>query len=269
MRALAPGPAYLFCPADRPDRYAKAASAADVVILDLEDAVAAEAKEQARNWVRQSTLDPVRTVVRVNSVTSEHFDDDVAMLRESTFRTVMLAKTASAEHVRELADFKVVALIETAAGVLAAEAIAACPNTLGLMWGSEDLVATLGGTSSHFGDGSYRDVARHARAHTLICAGAYERLAIDAVCLEIADVEAQRARAQDASAMGFSASACIHPNQVAVIRESYRPTADQLAWAQSVVDAAQGRAGVFRLGTLMVDGPVIAQAQAILNRAIQ
>ena len=131
----------------------------------------------------------------------------------------MLAKTESADQVAGLSPRRVVALCETPRGVLAATAIAACPTTVAMMWGAEDLVAALGGRSSRRPDGPYGDVARHARAQVLLSAGAYGVAAIDAVHLDIGDLDGLRGEATDAAASGFVATACIHPSQVAVVRE--------------------------------------------------
>ena len=146
------GPAILFCPADRPERFAKAAERADAVILDLEDAVAPDAKPAARDHVRAADLDPATTVVRVNDAASPFFEDDLAAVRDTPFRTVMLAKAESAEQVRRVTDAlpeaQVIALCETAAGIVAASEIAEQSGVVALMWGAEDLVASLGGRSS-------------------------------------------------------------------------------------------------------------------------
>jgi citrate lyase subunit beta/citryl-CoA lyase len=135
------------------------------------------------------------------------------------------------------------------------------------MWGAEDLVASLGGRSSRHPDGSYRDVARYARSRVLLAAKAAGRLAIDAVHLEIADAEGLRREALDAVACGFDATACIHPSQVAVIRDAYAPAAEQRAWAQRVIAAAEGQHGVFSFEGRMIDEPVLRQARAILGPA--
>ena len=158
------GPALLFCPADRPDRYEKAAERADAVILDLEDAVADGAKRAARVALVASTLDPERVIVRINPASSPHFADDLAALAATGYRTVMLAKCEGTADLVGLEDHEVIALCETARGVLAAGEVAALPNVSALMWGAEDLVASLGGSSSRRADGGYRDVAAHARS---------------------------------------------------------------------------------------------------------
>ncbi|MEP6844078.1 MAG: CoA ester lyase [Pseudolysinimonas sp.] len=261
------GPALLFCPADRPDRYAKAADAADSVIIDLEDAVAPENRVAARESLLASRLDPSRTIVRVNPADSPDFALDVAALRQSDYRMVMLAKTEAPQQLDSLADFEVIALCETPAGVENAGAIAAVPHVIALMWGAEDLVGAIGGRSSRHAHGSYRDLARYTRSRVLIAAAAAGKAAIDTVHLDIADVDGLAAEVEDAAAVGFAATACIHPSQVAMIRQGYAPTGDEIAWAERVLAAAESQAGVFRFEGRMVDSPVLKQARAVLARS--
>ena len=163
--------------------------------------------------------------MRVNPASTGHFADDLAALAATEYRTVMLAKCEGTADLVDLEDFEVLALCETARGVLAAAEVAALPNVSALMWGAEDLVASLGGSSSRHADGRYRDVATHARSQVLLAAGAHGVAAIDTVHLEIADAAGLRAEAEDAAALGFAATACIHPSQVPVVREAYRPDA--------------------------------------------
>ena len=260
------GPAILFCPADRPDRYEKAVERADAVILDLEDAVSADAKDFAREAVAVSQLDPARTMVRVNSVDTADFAADLTALARTGYRTVMLAKAEHPSQLAALADFDVVALIETAAGVLNAAAIAAEPNVVALMWGAEDLVASLGGTSSRAADGRYRSVAMHARSTVLLAAGGNGKAAIDAIYVNIPDLEGLAVEVADAVASGFSATACIHPSQVDVIRAEYSPNENDVAWAHSVLDAAEGERGVFQFDGRMIDEPILKHAKKLLRR---
>jgi citrate lyase subunit beta/citryl-CoA lyase len=266
------GPALLFCPADRPERFAKAAATADVVILDLEDGVGPESKDDARRAIRGTPLDPARTVVRINPSGTEDHRLDLEALAGTAYPTVMLAKTESASQTAALAPRDVIALCETPLGVTAANEIAASDSVVALMWGAEDLIAGLGGRSSRFPGagttaGSYRDVARTARSLVLLAAGAHRRLAIDAVHLDIRDVDGLRNEAEDAAACGFAATACIHPTQVEVVRRAYQPTDEQLDWARRVLEAAQGARGVFAFEGGMVDGPVLRHAQQLLSRA--
>lgn len=267
MAEFAMGPALLFCPADRPDRYEKAAERADAVILDLEDAVSPGAKDFAREAVAVSQLDPARTMVRVNPVDTDELAPDLVALRRTGYHTVMLAKTEHPSQLAALAGYDVVALIETAAGVLNAAAIAAEANVVGLMWGAEDLVASLGGTSSRFPDGRYRNVAGQARSTVLLAAGGNGKAAVDAIYANIPDLDGLKAEAADAVASGFSATACIHPSQVEVIRAEYLPSEADLAWAHSVLAAAENERGVFQFEGQMVDGPILKHAQKLLRRA--
>jgi citrate lyase subunit beta/citryl-CoA lyase len=262
------GPALLFCPADRPDRFAKAAERADAVILDLEDAVGPAEKTAARGALIESELDPARVIVRVNPVGSEDFASDLATLSQTDYRTVMVAKTESAKALRAIdRRFSIVALCETARGVAVADKLAAHPQVRALMWGAEDLVASIGGTSSRKSNGRYRDVARYARSRVLLAAAARGKAAIDAVYLDIGDAKGLAREAADAAASGFSATACIHPNQVAVVRQAYRPDEKTVQWARRVLEAADTHAGVFAFEGRMVDEPVLRHARAVLVRA--
>lgn len=263
---VALGPALLFCPGDRPDRYEKALAAADAVILDLEDAVAADRKEAARTAVAASALPPERVVVRVNPVSAGMLDADLAAVDAAGYRTVMLAKAESAADLAPLDRYAVIALCETPAGVLAAPAIAAAPNTAGLMWGAEDLVAALGGRSSRGADGRYRDVARAARAAVLLAAGACGKAAYDAVHLDFSDDAGLAVEAEDAAASGFAGTVCIHPRQVPIVRAAFRPTEGEVAWARRVLDAAAA-GGVVAVDGRMVDEPLLVQARRVVAAA--
>lgn len=260
------GPALLFCPASRPDRYLKAAARADAVILDLEDAVAPADKAAARQAIESNPLDPTRTIVRVNGVRSGELSNDLESLAGTGYRTLMLPKAESVQDVGALSGYDVVALVETARGVVAANEIAGAEAVIGLMWGAEDLVASLGGTSSRSASGTYRDVAMHARSSVLLAAGAYGRAAIDAVHTDLADHAGLLAEAEDAAASGFTATACLHPDQVEAIRGAYRPSDEQVEWARRVVAESERRPGVFSIQGQMVDEPVLAQARRVLSR---
>jgi len=261
------GPAILFCPADRPERYAKALDRADAVIIDLEDAVAPAAKPAARVALVETPLDPERVIVRVNPAAGDDFAADLTALAATDYRTVMLAKCEGTADLVDLAELEVIALCETARGVMAAPEIAAIANVSALMWGAEDLVASLGGSSSRGPDGGYRDVARAARSRVLLAAGAHGAAAIDAVHLDIADLDGLRLEAEDAAATGFAATACIHPSQAEVVRSAYRPDPERIEWARAVLAAAEGERGVFAFRGTMVDAPLLAQADAVLRRA--
>jgi citrate lyase subunit beta/citryl-CoA lyase len=149
--------------------------------------------------------------------------------------------------------------------VLESANIAAAASTVALMWGAEDLVASLGGRSSRTRSGDYRAVATHARSQVLLAARSHDRAAIDAIHLDIADVEGLRIEAEDAAASGFCATACIHPTQVEVVRAAFRPTDDEIAWASAVSKAAASERGVFAYQGRMIDAPLLRHAQQILH----
>ena len=258
------GPGWLFCPADRPERFEKAAAAADVVILDLEDGVAAKDREAARKALADTPLDPSRTVVRVNPVDTPDHALDLKAVAATAYTTVMLAKTETAEQVASLAPLDVVVLVETPLGALAVTETARVDNAFAVMWGAEDLFAATGGTANRWPDGSYRDVARHVRSQSLLAAKAFGRMALDSVYLDIKDLDGLRAETDDAVAVGFDAKVAIHPTQVPVIRAGYAPTDEQVQWARNVLDAARAERGVFQFEGQMVDMPVLRRARRIV-----
>lgn len=262
-----PGPALLFCPADRPDRFPKAAAAADAVILDLEDGVAPDDRPRARRALQEALLDPQRTIVRINPAGTDDAARDLEALAATPYETVMLAKAETAEQAAVLAPRRVIALCETPRGVLGASELAAVPNVTALMWGAEDLVAAIGGWSSRHADGRYRDVARHARSAVLLAAAAFATAAVDSVYLDIGDLDGLRDEAEDGAAGGFAAKACIHPSQVPVVRAAHRPTDEEVQWARRILAAATQSAGVFAFEGRMVDAPVLRHAEHIARTA--
>jgi citrate lyase subunit beta/citryl-CoA lyase len=270
------GPALLFCPADRPERYQKAAERSDGVIVDLEDAVAPADKQRARGAILAQLgatgdvpeLDPSRTIIRINPAGTDEFEKDLHCLKHTPYRHVMLAKAENAGQLKALEGYSVIALCETAAGIVNAAAIAAEPNVVGLMWGAEDLLASLGGTSSRNDDGGYRAVALHARSAVLLAAGAFGKEAIDSVFVNIPDLDGLAAESRDAVASGFGSKACIHPSQVAVVRDAYAPAESDVAAATALLEAAAAAgSGVFQFHGKMIDGPLLKHAESTLRRA--
>jgi citrate lyase subunit beta / citryl-CoA lyase len=262
-----PGPAWLFCPADRPERYQKAAAAADIVILDLEDGCAAADRPAARQALVDVRLDPARTVVRVNQFGTADQQLDLEALKKTPYDTVMLPKCEAAEQVSALAPLHVIVLVESPMGALVVTETVSVDNAVAAMWGAEDLFAALGGTANRFPDGTYREVARHVRAQSLLAAKAHGRLALDSVYLDIKDLDGLRAEADDAVAVGFDAKVAIHPSQLPVIRAAYAPSADQVHWARDVLAAAADERGVFAFEGKMVDAPVLRRAERIVQLA--
>lgn len=268
------GPALLFCPADRPDRYRKAYDRADMVVLDLEDGVAEADKDAARAALRDAAagLDPARTIVRINPADAGHRDADLALLDAldragAAPSAVMLPKAAAASDVTALAPRPVIALCETAAGVLGAPRLAEAANCAALTWGAEDLTADLGGRSSRGPDGAYRDVMRAARSRVLLAAAAARVAALDAIWTAIGDLDGLAAEAEDGAASGFAGKILIHPSHVEPVRAAYRPTSEQVDWARRVMAGADRGPGAFTVDGAMIDAPLIAHARAILAAA--
>src|SRR5262245_40169372 len=238
---------YLFVPGNRPERFDKAlAAGADAIILDLEDAVSPEGKDEARAhvaaWLANHSADFDRIVVRVNAVTTSWSADDVAMLREARVRFAMLPKSENAAEVESVAvalapGAQVLALIESALGMRDVDAIAAAKGVQRLVYGTLDYAVDL--------DLSGDDVG-------LIYAGS--RIAIASRCAGIASPVAGVTAAIDdearlladlafARALGFGAKLCIHPRQVAAIRKALAPTAQEIDWARRVEAAVKGSQG--------------------------
>lgn len=265
MTITTAGPAWLFCPADRPERFHKAAAAADVVILDLEDGAADKAA--ARQGLKDVPLDPTRTVVRINPGGTEDQELDLEALYRTRYTAVMLPKCEAAQQVSALAPLEVVFIVETPLGALVVNEAARVKNTLGVFWGAEDLFASLGGTANRHADGTYRDVALHVRAQALLAAKAFGKLALDSVYVDFKNLDGLRAETDDAVAVGFDVKVAIHPSQVPVIRAGYAPTADQITWAQAVLAAAESQRGAFAYEGQMIDAPLLRRAERIVALA--
>jgi citrate lyase subunit beta/citryl-CoA lyase len=265
--SLSVGPAFLFCPANRPERFAKAAVRSDAVILDLEDAVPAAEKEAARRAIADSALDASRTLIRVNTGSEAELENDLAMLSGTDYRYLVAGKCESTAMLDRLADYDVVPQIETPKGYLALSEIAAHPAVVALFWGSEDFVHLLGGTASRDSEGRLVDALRIVRASILLVAASVEKATIDAPYTNYSDLTGLEVQAQDAARSGFIGTACVHPNQVAVVRSAYRPTAETVDWASRVVADAADNQGAFATAGAMIDAPLVEQARRVLARA--
>lgn len=260
---------WLFVPGNRPDRFAKAAATgADVVVLDLEDAVALPAKAAARAAVEEHLRTGAVAAVRINSDPGgEQRTQDLALLTRLARDghppvAVMVPRavdTASLEAVAAaVPEAVVVALVESAAGLLALPAVAAHADRLA--FGHLDLAADLGcAVDAH--------LVRHARAQVVLHSRAAGLPApIDGVTPDVRDREAARRDATDARREGLGGKLCLHPDQVDAVRDAMRPSAAEVAWAQRVVEALPD-GGVGVVDGEMVDAPVQSRAAAVLSRA--
>ena len=267
----------LFVPGDRPDRYAKAAaSGADVVIIDLEDAVAPAAKYQARvaavRALAPTSDAPLHALVRVNAVGTDTHDAEIGELLGLAGLTVhgllgvVLPKAEDPAVVTDLAarfngaGLAVVALIESAAGVLNAPAVARVPGVTRLALGAIDLTVDVGAELDS-------PVVAHASAQ-LVLASRAARIAppLDSPSIAINDTAAVQISARSARATGFGGKLCIHPAQLTAVRAAFLPSDEQIEWARTII--AAGDAAV-QIDGQMIDKPVIDKARAILRRAGQ
>jgi citrate lyase subunit beta/citryl-CoA lyase len=260
---------FLFVPGGRPDRFGKAiASGADAVVLDLEDAVSPDDKQEARDHVRGWLDRRHMSVVRVNALGTPWHDDDIAMVagHPDAVRAVMVPKAEDPAQLASLAaalpaGTGIIPLIETAAGVIRAELLCAVPRVVRPAFGNVDLAAQLGV------DHSAHDALRHARSALVLAAAAAGCAApADGVTTRLTDESSLRADLAHAVALGFTAKLCIHPSQVAVANQQLAPSQPDPKWARQVIDLAQGGSVAVRNGQ-MIDRPVVLRAQAILAPA--
>jgi len=265
VRNLATARTLLFVPGDRPERFVKAAAAgADVVIVDLEDAVRPEHKEQAREAVRDWLSDnraANRTCVRVNAAGTPWHDDDLATLRGLAAGVVlpMAASAFDATTVHRAAEAPVLAIVETARGVLEAAAIASAEGVIRLAFGALDLAADLGTD----------DPGMFARIRSqLVLASRAAGLEgpVDSVTTDVTDGEVAGRDALAGEAVGMRGKLCVHPRQVGPVAAAFAPDEAELAWAKRVLEAGAG-GGVAVLDGVMVDEPVLARARRILEDA--
>ena len=264
---------YLFVPGDRPERFEKAlASAADAVVIDLEDAVSAPNKGVARDALSgllAANAHRERIVVRINDDSTAWFDDDLAVLRHHRAGAAMLPKAervATLERVRATCPgVAILPLVESARGVLAAEALAAAPGVQRLVFGTIDYALDMdlqGEFATTLGlDYPASQLALASRAAGIGAPVAGVTVAID----DEASLRADLARAR---AHGFTAKLCIHPRQIASVHAAFAPSADELTWARRVLDAADAAAGAaVQVDGRMVDKPVIERARRLAQRA--
>ncbi|MCB1502976.1 MAG: CoA ester lyase [Bauldia sp.] len=255
----------LFVPADRPERFVKAAaSGADAVILDLEDAVAPAAKDAARAALA-AALPEAAIVVRVNAAGTPWHGADLALLDTLPAVGAMLPKAEDPAAVAGLArrlgeGRRLIPLIETALGLHHAAAIAAVPGVTQLAFGPADYRNDVGCDDSP-------EALLLARS-TLVLASRLGGIAapLDGPCFDFRDPEATAGEAHHAKSLGFGGKLCIHPAQVPAVRAAFRPGAAEIDWARRVV-AAGGGGGAAAVDGAMIDAPVLARARRILADA--
>lgn len=275
------------CGASPPALEAAGHSLADSLILDLEDTVTPPQKPRARGLVIEFLRRPARPglerSVRVNALRTPWFAEDVAAAAGAGADALVVPKVESVEDIRAVEEqlsrderragrdegaVKVLTLIETPRGVLAAAAIAAAsPRVEALVIGHVDLSRSLGIKEA----GAMEGTILHARCHLVLAAKAAGKEAIDAVFMDLDDPEGFAAEARQGLGLGFAGKLVIDERQVALAHEAYRPTEAEIASARRLVAAfeaamAQGR-GLFVFEGRAIDLPVVEAERSILARA--
>jgi citrate lyase subunit beta/citryl-CoA lyase len=277
----------LFVPGTRPELFAKAlASAADAICLDLEDAVSEPRKDEAREIVRQllaggdAASSQKTLIVRVNAMDTPHFERDVAAVAQAGVHLINLPKPQSPAHVRTAveaieraerangvqAPIGLLLNIETPTALrTAAELALAHPRVSGLQLGLGDLFEPLGIARRE------PSAIRQAMFAVRIAAGEAGVYADDGAFANIRDADGYRAEAMLARDLGFLGKTCIHPSQIAIANEVFRPTDEEIAHACKVVEAAReadaNGVGAYVVDGKMIDIPFVIRARAIVESA--
>ncbi|MDP2137623.1 MAG: CoA ester lyase [Candidatus Didemnitutus sp.] len=276
----------LFVPASRPELFPKAlAGQADSLSFDLEDAVAEGGKEAARQTLGAALASPEFAtstkilIVRVNAISTPHFAADLAAVVHPRLDFLNLPKVGSADEIRAVAaaiarleqargitrPIQLLANIESPRGLrLASEIASADSRVAGLQLGFADLFEPLGL------DRTDAAAVRQIQLAVRLAAGEAGIWAYDAAYGAIKDPEGFQAEALTARRLGFLGKTCIHPSQIPLANDVFRPSEDEITFAQRVVEAADHTtAGVFSLEGRMIDAPFIRRARAIVEIARQ
>jgi (S)-citramalyl-CoA lyase len=265
------GRSWLFSPGTRPERFARAAAVgAGVLIIDLEDAVAAAEKPVARSNALQYCRAPasdIQHALRINAIDTRAGLADIEALfgGAPALDFIVLPKVESAAHLRILDALlteaglpaRLVALVETARGLAVVEQIAAAtPRLAGVMFGAADFAADLGA-------GGGWEPLLYARGKIVSACAAAGIAAIDAPFFAIHDADSLRRDTQAAAAMGFAGKAAIHPGQITDINAAFSPSDSAIETARRILAASE--AGVGQVDGRMVDAAMARQARRILS----
>jgi len=280
----------LFVPGDSERKLVRAASsAADLLLLDLEDAVAWEKKADARAIVAERLASAERAQpywVRINPLDSDHGLADLAAVVPGKPDGIMLPKATRAEADRlhhYLTALEVAAGLprggiptmvvatETAPALFGLGDYAGCPRLAALTWGAEDSAAALGASDNRDEDGEYAFPYQLFRALCLAGAAAAKVTAIETIHGDFRDLEELEKVATRARRAGFKGMMAIHPDQVPVINRAFSPSSEEIAQAERIVAAFAANPGVGTIGMdgAMLDMPHLKRAQAILALTVR
>jgi citrate lyase subunit beta/citryl-CoA lyase len=281
---------WLFAPGDSEKKMAKATNGpADIVLIDLEDAVAPENKAQARVMVRDfinaNAGERARLWVRINPLDGPFALGDLAAVMPSRPGGIMLPKVNGRADVERLDHYlsalevangidqgstRVIPLItETAEAMFHTGDYKGAPRIAALTWGAEDLADSIGAGSNLNPDGSYSFTFELARSLCLLGAAAAGVSAVDTIQADFRDLDGLRVRAEKVRREGYRGMLAIHPAQVEVINAAFTPTGEEIAEAQEIVDLFAANPGVGAIGYKggMLDRPYLSRAMQLLKRA--
>ena len=259
---------FLFVPGTRPERFTKALdSGAGGVIIDLEDAVAPEEKETARNAVRAAwpsftTEQKKRLVIRSNSPGSKFYSADLILAQELAVACLLIPKSESMDEMNGAAlvlpNTALIPMIETAIGLDHLREIANANQVIRLALGNLDLQADLGMVCDP------QETELQTARYQIVLASRVAQIAppVDGVTPSTDDVARIQDDAERAKRMGFGGKLCIHPKQVGIVKAAFMPSQEELAWAHRVIDADKAsKGGAVKLDGRMIDRPVVLLAQ--------
>lgn len=282
---------WLFAPGDSEKKMTKAmASEADIVLIDLEDAVAPDSKPGARGLVRDFLLaNPEqrhRLWVRINPFDGPHTLADLAAVIPANPGGIMLPKVYGRKDVEKLdhclsalevangiveRSIPVIVLVtETAEAMFHTGDYKGAPRVVALTWGAEDLADSIGASANKDETGAYGFTYELARSLTLLGAAAAGVTPIETISADFRDLGALKARAEKVRRDGYRGMLAIHPAQVPVINAAFTPTAAELAEAQEIVELFAAHPGVGTIGWKggMLDRPHLARAQRLLRQGL-
>lgn len=281
---------WLFAPGDSERKMTKAMEgAADIVLIDLEDAVAPENKALARpmvhDFIKANATQRHRLWVRINPFDGPYTLADLAAIMPARPGGIMLPKVYGRADVEKLdhclsalevangieeGSTPVIVLItETAEAMFHTGDYKGAPRVVALTWGAEDLADSIGASSNRNADGSYSFTYELARSLTVLGAAAAGVTAIETISADFKDLDALRARAERVRREGFRGMLAIHPAQVDIINAAFTPTEEEIAQAQEIVDLFAANPGVGTIGWKggMLDRPYLSRAQQLLRLA--
>lgn len=257
---------FLFVPGSRPDRFEKAlAAGAHAVIVDLEDAVPPGEKDNARAALAAALPLAQLVLVRINAAATPWFDDDVRLCRDAGVAGIVVPKAEDAAVIGRIraivgANAALFPLIESARGMWHAAEVARTPGVARLLFGSIDFQLDLGLTDD--------DLVAYRSQLVLVSRVAGLPAPVDGVTTAIDDAEALARDLERTRRLGFGGKLCIHPKQVEDVNAAFRPTPDEIAWAERIVAAMAEAAGAaVAVDGRMVDRPVLLKAREILAAA--